>query len=281
VCGDVDNCPLVANADQANADSDALGNACDVCPNDPANDVDGDTVCGDVDNCPAIANIDQANVDGDPLGDACDNCPDVFNPGQEDADHDGQGDACEQALAGIYLTEVLYDQGDGEQEFVELYAPDGPIDITGWTLSDQDEMTYVLGGTGNPAFPCPVPVALERGDRVVIWQGSGSSVCSGSNRTIYLGRGAFLQRSGDDLILRGADGACRDFVAFENGPSVNAVPPDCAWSGPNPSNDDVAGVSLSRLDDRVYAVANGGLGWEASGATKTIAPRTPGVTNQL
>lgn len=46
---EADNCPVVANADQADADADGLGDACDACPLDPENDADGDGACGDVD----------------------------------------------------------------------------------------------------------------------------------------------------------------------------------------------------------------------------------------
>ncbi|MCK6586562.1 MAG: hypothetical protein HUU21_32765 [Polyangiaceae bacterium] len=52
VCDPADNCPGVANPDQANADGDLLGDACDDCPFDAANDADGDGVCGDADHCP-------------------------------------------------------------------------------------------------------------------------------------------------------------------------------------------------------------------------------------
>jgi len=70
-----DNCPVLANADQSDADVDDIGDACDACT-----DTDGDGY-GDpgyvantcpMDNCPTDPNPDQADFDGDSLGDACD-----------------------------------------------------------------------------------------------------------------------------------------------------------------------------------------------------------------
>lgn len=67
-----DNCPLVANADQADADNDGIGDVCD-------EDDDNDGVLDAVDNCPFVANADQADGDGDGIGDVCD----------DDLDNDG------------------------------------------------------------------------------------------------------------------------------------------------------------------------------------------------
>ena len=65
VANEADNCPAVANADQADADADGLGDACDA-------DLDGDEVANGPDNCPAVANADQLDADGDGIGAACD-----------------------------------------------------------------------------------------------------------------------------------------------------------------------------------------------------------------
>jgi Thrombospondin type 3 repeat len=100
-----DNCPGVANPDQANTNGAGRGDACD--PDD-----DNDRVLDEDDNCPAVANPGQENANGAGRGDACDpdddndtvvdeedNCPAVANSGQEDADGDAIGDACDEPAA--------------------------------------------------------------------------------------------------------------------------------------------------------------------------------------
>ena len=123
----LDNCPRVANPDQADDDNDGIGNACD-------HDRDGDGIDDGSDNCPSVANHNQIDTDGDGQGDACDpdddndgysdvdeisagsdpldpksmpdrdgdgvddrsdNCPSVVNPTQIDTDGDGHGDECD------------------------------------------------------------------------------------------------------------------------------------------------------------------------------------------
>jgi hypothetical protein len=146
----------VANTNQANADGDTLGDACDACPNDSANDVDADTVCGNVDNCPTVANTNQANADGDTLGDACDacpndpandvdgdgvcadvdNCPADTNPGQENEDGDARGDVCDpcpsdpddQCVAGANTGTTLFEGAGVSVKWVLLSPGQLPED---------------------------------------------------------------------------------------------------------------------------------------------------------
>lgn len=116
VCGDVDNCPLVSNPDQANSNGDEYGDAC-------KDDYDNDGIDNTVDNCRFVPNNDQTDSDGDGVGDACDNCVTIANPGQEDIDNDGIGDACPVATSGPGDVVIIDTPGSGgDPHFVPFTA---------------------------------------------------------------------------------------------------------------------------------------------------------------
>jgi hypothetical protein len=66
-----DNCLLDQNASQTDSDGDGQGDACDPCPLDAADDIDGDGLCADVDNCPYVVNAGQEDANLNGIGDAC------------------------------------------------------------------------------------------------------------------------------------------------------------------------------------------------------------------
>ncbi|WP_026199237.1 thrombospondin type 3 repeat-containing protein [Lamprocystis purpurea] len=95
-----DNCPQVTNPDQANHDTDTLGDACD--PDDDndsvpdANDASPLDATESVDtDRDGIGNTADTDDDGDAVADDADNCPLAANRDQADADQDGIGNACD------------------------------------------------------------------------------------------------------------------------------------------------------------------------------------------
>ena len=125
---DFDNCPFMANRDQADKDGDKIGDVCDNCAGivNPDQhdvnlngtgdlcdaDIDGDTIVNQrPDNCPAVPNLMQIDTDKDGLGDVCDadidgdgvmnradNCPLVSNPDQLKTAPGMYGDKCDADL---------------------------------------------------------------------------------------------------------------------------------------------------------------------------------------
>ena len=141
-----DNCELDANVDQADADADNRGDACDLCEGsddlldgdadgvpdgcdvclgaDDGLDDDGDGIPNGCDSCVG----DPTDTDGDGVADACDACP-----GHDDAidtDGDGFADGCD-ACDGF--DDALDSDADG---FINALDPDSDND----GLTDGDEV---------------------------------------------------------------------------------------------------------------------------------------------
>ncbi|MBN1211637.1 MAG: immune inhibitor A [candidate division Zixibacteria bacterium] len=131
-----DNCPATFNPNQADSDTDGLGDSCD--------------------NCTTTANPLQEDTDEDGVGDSCDNCIYVYNPDQLDGDEDDIGDACESCCIGLTgnvdcSTEEIPDISDITRlidylylSHAELCCPDeADVNVSGGE-PDIADITYLI-----------------------------------------------------------------------------------------------------------------------------------------
>ncbi|CAM1369581.1 conserved hypothetical protein [Tenacibaculum sediminilitoris] len=167
VLNGVDNCPNTANADQADADNNGIGDVCQ--------DTDGDGILDINDNCPNTANANQTDADNNGIGDACqdidgdgvmdnvDNCPNIANANQADGNNDGVGDVCDTSyenpdnISIKTTSETCADENDGKitvnvkQTFVSY-----TVTVKGTSTDLSKELT-----TESTTFSDLVPGAYE------------------------------------------------------------------------------------------------------------------------
>ena len=140
----IDNCPSAENSDQADLDSDKVGDLCDPDRDGDglSNEMEGETTNTNADDwdtdfdgitdyydcepldpdnavgieCDTLLQVTppsptqsldpNADQDEDGIPNGTDSCPLAFNPGQQDADGDGIGDLCDGSTAALTLALV-------------------------------------------------------------------------------------------------------------------------------------------------------------------------------
>lgn len=164
----IDNCPAVANPDQADLDNDEIGDACD-------SDRDGDGTDNTLDNCPDIANFDQADVDSDSLGDVCD----------DDIDGDEVLDDDDECPFGADLVVVgggcaRDDDRDGVPDDIDSCpgVPNTGLDLDGDRIDNACDPDNDNDGALNAADNCP---AASNPDQADIDSDSLGDVCDNDN----------------------------------------------------------------------------------------------------
>ncbi|MBI4238107.1 MAG: thrombospondin type 3 repeat-containing protein [Deltaproteobacteria bacterium] len=142
-----DNCPYAVNGDQADYDSDALGDACD--------DYDSDGVMDDVDNCREITNIDQEDDNANDVGDYCEDLNENgTTDGNEDSDADGVDDLHDALPADD--TEYADTDNDGTGDTADTDDDDDTVadtDDNCVLAANSDQADTNGNGVGNACEP--------------------------------------------------------------------------------------------------------------------------------
>jgi hypothetical protein len=227
IAGACDNCPMVANTNQADMDVDGRGDVCDNCPMAAnATQTDGDSDGrGDLcDNCAALSNPTQANADADAMGDACDpdddndtlpdatdNCPGVANQAQADTDGDGKGDACDNCSAISNVTQLDTD-ADGKGDVCDNCA----------ATPNANQADGDSDGHGDLCDNCATKSNANQADVDTDGKGNVCDNCqslSNANQADFDadGRGDVCDIVISELAAAGANGAGDEFVELYNG----------------------------------------------------------------
>ncbi|MEW5733573.1 MAG: thrombospondin type 3 repeat-containing protein [Thermodesulfobacteriota bacterium] len=268
IADSVDNCPYTANSDQANADGDAKGDACEVCDNDPNKfdpgtcgcgvadtDTDHDGTPDCIDSCPNDPNkivpgtcgcgVADTDTDHDGTPDCVDSCPNdpakivpgTCGCGVADADADGDGvlDCLDNCPATFNPGQEDMDHNGVGDVCDVLPSPEGTPDWAVETSNTSDDLAGMWAASGPEAFACGA------GGRILHYNGSAWAPMT-SNTTDDLN--AVWGVSSTDVFAVGAGGR----ILHYNG----------AWSAmTSNTTDNLKGMHGTSATD-VFAVGAGG-----------------------
>lgn len=203
IVDDEDNCPDASNSDQADFNSDGVGDVCqdsdgdtvldadDQCPAEAGSaaaagcaDRDGDNVPDQDDSCPEQAGSAATggcpDADGDAIADTEDNCPEDANPDQGDFNDDNVGDACQDSDG-----DTLLDADD------RCPAVPGVVELGGCPDSDQDTLIdtkdrcpYEAGSADFAGCPDPLLFTLADAGSRAVWNADQSRLITVSSEMI-------------------------------------------------------------------------------------------------
>lgn len=145
-----------------------------------------------------------------------------------------------QRVDDIVITEIMQNPSmvwDSVGEWFEIYnAADDPVDLDGWTITDELNDSHVVSG----------PLVIEPGQYLVFGRNGNSFVNGGAGVDHVTGTDIFLFNSSDRLVLLDKEGDEVDRVIWDNG----ATFPD-----PNGASMSLTSTSSDNADGRNWCTS--------------------------
>ncbi len=169
------------------------------------------------------------------------------------------------AHASLVINEIMYNPGavgDSYGEWMEVYNPDGALDLLNYTLAD-----------GAGSFTISSPLVIPAGGYLVFGRNADMAVNGGVAVDLAYGTSLYFGNTGESLSILAPDGSLLDTVDYGAASFPTAVGASLCFKG---SGDNADGANWLAASDLGITYGAGDFGSPGAPNLSTAAVPEPG-----